>query len=82
VRFRVSVEEFAQRINDAKRLLPWHREYLEELLKYYVLLTPEQRKSIFISRGYGDPLYIRFVRTRDRDNLITLCREAIGAKDV
>ncbi len=71
----MSEVEFAKRINVAKRLLPRHREYLDELLKYFMLMTPDQRKSIFLSRGYGDPLYIRYVRTKDRAHLLKLCKE-------
>ena len=51
----VSEVEFAKRINIAKRLLPWHRDYLNELLKYFMLMTPDQRREIIISKGYGDP---------------------------
>lgn len=71
----MEVEEYARRVNAAKRMLPWHRLYLDELLKYYVELTPKQRKEIFIDRGYSDPLYIRFVRPRDRKHLLQLCKE-------
>tara|TARA_R110002051_G_scaffold113558_1_gene186101 strand:+ start:242 stop:481 length:240 start_codon:yes stop_codon:yes gene_type:complete len=77
---RLHVEDFAKLILVAKKMMPWHRDYLEELLKYYMLLTPEQRKEIFSSRGYGDPINIRFVRPKDRANLIKLCRDAIGGE--
>lgn len=71
----MEVEEYARLINDAKKMLPWHRSYLDELLKYYVELTPKQRKEIFLDRGFRDPLYIRFVRPRDREHLLQLCKE-------
>ena len=71
----ITVEIFAKRINKAKRLLPWHREYLDELLRYYTMMTPKQRQEYIISRGYGDPEYIRFVRTSDRKKLLQQCRE-------
>lgn len=71
----VSEVDFAKRINVAKRLLPWHREYLDRLLKYFMLMTPDQRREIIISKGYGDPVYIRFVRTKDRANLLQQCKE-------
>ena len=71
----VSEVDFAKRINVAKRLLPWHRDYLNELLKYFMLMTPDQRREIIISKGYGDPVYIRFVRTKDRANLLQQCKE-------
>ena len=71
----VSEVEFAKRINVAKRLLPWHREYLDELLKYFMLMTPDQRREILFSKGYGDPVNIRFVRTKDRANLLQQCKE-------
>tara|TARA_S200002703_G_scaffold158358_1_gene168511 strand:- start:7883 stop:8128 length:246 start_codon:yes stop_codon:yes gene_type:complete len=74
--------EFARRVAEAKRLLPKHRRYLDELLRMFMLLTPQERKSIFIDRGYGDPYYIRFVRTKDRDSLLKMCRDAVGEKDV
>jgi len=71
----ISEVEFARRINIAKRLLSWHREYLDELLKYFMLMTPQQRKNIIYSRGYGDPLNIRFVRSKDRAHLLQQCKE-------
>lgn len=76
----ISEVEFARRINIAKRLLPWHRDYLHDLLKYFVLMTPDQRKEVFISRGYGDPLNIRYVRTKDREHLLQLCKEKSNEK--
>jgi len=79
---QITVEIFAWRIHRAKNLLPRHREYLDELLKLYMLMTPNQRKSIIISRGYGDPYYITYVRTKDRDVLIQMCRDAVGRNNV
>jgi len=78
----ITVEMFAWRVHIAKQYLPKHREYLDELLKLYMLMTPNQRKSIIISRGYGDPYYITYVRTKDRDVLIQMCRDAVGRNNV
>lgn len=78
----ITVEMFAWRIHRAKKNLPRHREYLDELLELYMKMTPNQRKSIIINRGYGEPYYITYVRTKDRDVLIQMCRDAVGGNNV